>query len=320
LKACERAIQIANEDGYTDVKVVANTFLPTIVSVRGDWKKGERLFRENINFLEKIGEAQRFGFPTIPSVALRSNYAIWLRLHGRFSEASEQLRHANSILRRAKHQYSESFCHFGACVVLIEKGDISEAVSEGERAREICEATEGWLFYPWVAGFLGFAYVLSGRVEEGLALQRTCLEQMNKNETYYGSLDMLRLLAESYYLAGDNEVALSHALSYQKSASKFNVVTYRPTVLELLGRIYSRADEHNSKLAEKYFYESLKDSEYQEYTVAIAHCHAGLGRLNHKKGKKAKAREELTLACEMYRGMDMTYYLRKAEQDLAALN
>jgi hypothetical protein len=51
----------------------------------------------------------------------------------------------------------------------------------------------------------------------------------------------------------------------------------------------------------------------------VAHCHAGLGKLFQRTGKRQEAQEHLTTATTMYREMDMTYWLGKAEQEMKAL-
>jgi hypothetical protein len=48
----------------------------------------------------------------------------------------------------------------------------------------------------------------------------------------------------------------------------------------------------------------------------IAHCHLGLGTLYRRMGKREQAQEHLTTATEMYREMDMGYWLEKAEAAL----
>jgi len=43
-----------------------------------------------------------------------------------------------------------------------------------------------------------------------------------------------------------------------------------------------------------------------------AHCHRGLGMLYTKLEKVEQARTEFTMATELYRAMDMTFWLPKA--------
>ena len=48
-----------------------------------------------------------------------------------------------------------------------------------------------------------------------------------------------------------------------------------------------------------------------------AHCHLGLGTLYAKTGRREQARAELSAAIELYRAMEMTFWLPQAEVVLA---
>ena len=48
-----------------------------------------------------------------------------------------------------------------------------------------------------------------------------------------------------------------------------------------------------------------------------AHCHRGLGTLYATIGQQEQARAELSTAIELYRAMDMTFWLPQAEAALA---
>ena len=49
----------------------------------------------------------------------------------------------------------------------------------------------------------------------------------------------------------------------------------------------------------------------------LAHCHLGLGTLYTKAGRPDPARAELTTAIELYRAMEMQFWLPQAEAVLA---
>jgi hypothetical protein len=51
----------------------------------------------------------------------------------------------------------------------------------------------------------------------------------------------------------------------------------------------------------------------------LAHCHFGLGKLYRRTGDGAKAREHFTSAATLYRGMDMGFWLEKAEAALGTV-
>ena len=49
----------------------------------------------------------------------------------------------------------------------------------------------------------------------------------------------------------------------------------------------------------------------------LAHCHRGLSRLYGQIGQRQQARTELATTIELYRAMDMTFWLPQAEAALA---
>ena len=48
----------------------------------------------------------------------------------------------------------------------------------------------------------------------------------------------------------------------------------------------------------------------------LAHCHFGLGILYNRIGRPEQARTELSAAIELYRAMEMTFWLERAETAL----
>jgi hypothetical protein len=52
----------------------------------------------------------------------------------------------------------------------------------------------------------------------------------------------------------------------------------------------------------------------------LAHCHLGLGTLYSRMGRVEHVRAELTAAIELYRAMDMTFWLPQAEAALAQVS
>ena len=51
-----------------------------------------------------------------------------------------------------------------------------------------------------------------------------------------------------------------------------------------------------------------------------AHCHRGLGMLYAATGQREQARAELSTAIEMYRAMEMTFWLPETEAALAQVD
>jgi len=69
--------------------------------------------------------------------------------------------------------------------------------------------------------------------------------------------------------------------------------------------------------AEAHYQQALALAEEIGMRPLQAHCHRGLGMLHGALGQQEEARRELSTAIEMYRTMDMTFWLPQAEAALA---
>jgi Flp pilus assembly protein TadD len=69
--------------------------------------------------------------------------------------------------------------------------------------------------------------------------------------------------------------------------------------------------------AAAHYHQALALAEALGMRPLQAHCHHGLGTLYATVGQRAQARTALSTAIEMYRAMDMTFWLPQAEAALA---
>ncbi len=90
--------------------------------------------------------------------------------------------------------------------------------------------------------------------------------------------------------------------------------------LRVLGEIHCRSDGADFRASEQYFRQSLALSQELGMRPLIAHCHLGRGQLHQRMGRQSEAKAELSRATEMYRQMDMQFYLRRTEEELKAVH
>ena len=69
--------------------------------------------------------------------------------------------------------------------------------------------------------------------------------------------------------------------------------------------------------AEAHYRQALTLAEELGMRPLQAHCHRGLGTLYAATGQREQARTELATAIEMYRSMDMTFWIPQTEAALA---
>ena len=78
-----------------------------------------------------------------------------------------------------------------------------------------------------------------------------------------------------------------------------------------------RHEPPESDQAGDYYRQALTLAEELGMRPLVAHCHLGLGKLHAKLGRCAEARALLSAGLELYRAMEMTFWLPQAEVALA---
>ena len=199
----------------------------------------------------------------------------------------------------------------------LRKGDLHKAIAVLERGIELCQVCQIQLYFPPVASPLGLAYALSGRVAEGLPL----LEQAVERAVSTGFMPYvsrgLAALGEAYLLAGRPDEAMPLTQRALEHARQYNERGIEAWALRLLGEIWAHRDPPEGQQAEDHYRQALALAEELGMRPLQAHCYLGLGTLYTKIGRREQARGELSAAIELYRAMEMTFWLPQAEVALA---
>jgi tetratricopeptide (TPR) repeat protein len=170
---------------------------------------------------------------------------------------------------------------------------------------------------PPVASPLGLAYVLSGRVAEGLPLLEQAVERAVSTGFMPYVLRGLAALGAAYLLAGRPDEAMPLAQRALEHARQYNERGNEAWALRLLGEIWGHRDPPEGQQAEDHYRQALALAEELGMRPLQAHCYLGLGTLYTKIGRWEQARGELSAAIELYRAMEMTFWLPQAEVALA---
>jgi tetratricopeptide (TPR) repeat protein len=84
-----------------------------------------------------------------------------------------------------------------------------------------------------------------------------------------------------------------------------------------VGDIAAHRDSPESASAETHYQQALTLANELGMRPLQAHCHYSLGTLYRQTGQAEHARTELSTAIELYRDMEMTFWLPQAEAALA---
>jgi tetratricopeptide (TPR) repeat protein len=124
-------------------------------------------------------------------------------------------------------------------------------------------------------------------------------------------------LGEAYLRAGRWRDALATTEEALARARAQGQRSDEAWLLRLLAEIAAYADAPDLEQAESYYGQALALAEELGMRPLAAHCQLGLGTLYQRIGSGEQAQAELTAAAELYRAMEMTVWLAKAEAALA---
>jgi tetratricopeptide (TPR) repeat protein len=133
----------------------------------------------------------------------------------------------------------------------------------------------------------------------------------------YRSFPPVGPFSEVYLLAGRLEEASAHAAEALALARTHKEQGSEAWTLRLLGDIATHGEPPQTEPAEAYYHQALALAGELGVRPLQAHCHLGLGRLYGQTDRAEQARVALATAIDLYRAMDMTFWLPQAEAALA---
>jgi NAD(P)-dependent dehydrogenase (short-subunit alcohol dehydrogenase family) len=188
-----------------------------------------------------------------------------------------------------------------------------------ERACSVAREANLTLLRPQATRLLGGAYLLAGRIDEGVTLVRAAANEVESRRLLMQQAAVLALLGEARLFASRLEEASTvghRALTLARDGSQRGD---EAIALRVLGDIVTHSDQSDAKSGQAHYRHALELAEPLGMRPLIAHCHLGLGKLYRRTGKREQAQEHLTTATTMYREMGMTYWLEQAEAELNML-
>jgi len=313
----QRALVLARTLKDAALQAVTYLFLGRTYWGLGDYPQAIDLLRQNLVSLEGALLQERFGLSGLPSVMSRDLLARCLAELGAFTEGlghgeeglriAETVDHPNSLIQA---------CH-GIGHVYLYKGEFHQAIAWLERGLEVCRVWDIPLLFYIVSSTLGYAYVLAGRVSDALLL----LEQSVSTEAMGIMRSMVHAwLSEAYLRLGRLDEALALALRGLEFCRTHAQQGEQAWTLRLLGEIHAHRQPPEIELAEAAYREALALAEALGMRPLQAHCHSGLGRLYLGMGRGVQARAELSTAIELYRAMEMTFWLTGTEAELGKVS
>jgi tetratricopeptide (TPR) repeat protein len=316
IAAAQRSLALATASGDVVMHALANQNLGVSYLSQGDYRRAIDCFRQTVAALDGVQRRERFGQFLFPAV---QSYAFLATCHaelGAFAEGRALGEAGLRIAEAVDHPGSLMFASGGIGLLFLRQGDLPRALPLLERAVDICQKADLPAFFPRVAMALGAAYTLSGRVADAVPLLTRAMEQMTAMERGGDQASASLSLGEMQVSVGRLEEAQAlakQALALARAHQRRGAQAY---ALRLLGEVAARREPPENDRAGDYYRQALALAEELGMRPLQAHCHRGLGTLYARLDARDQARAELSTAIEMYRAMDMAFWLPQTEATL----
>jgi tetratricopeptide (TPR) repeat protein len=313
IAAGRQALELAAALGDSALWVQAAFSLGQAYYAIGDFNGAAELLRRNVEAADRES-----GTPST-DVRIRSQarLARTLSALGAFADGRRHGEEALRLATLAGRGNARMVAHNDLGHVYLAQGDLAHAIRVLEPGLALCRASGQRTALRQAAAGLGYASALQGRLAEGRALLEEAISESLRTGALRGQAHRVAWLSEVCRLAGDGEEAWQHAHQALDLARQQKERGDEALALHQLGVVQAHADPPDVVQAEAHYQQALALAEELGMRPLVAHCHLGLGTLYTKIGRPEPARTALATAIDLYRAMDMTFWLPQTEAALA---
>jgi tetratricopeptide (TPR) repeat protein len=317
IAAAQRALALATAGGEVVLQALANQYLGQAYDYQGDYR---RAIDYALASLDRTLPHERFGQVFLHAVTSRARLATCHAELGLFAEGRTFGEEGLRIAEAVAHPGSLMRASQGLGLLALRQGDLPRALPPLERAMGICQDLDLTARLPEMAAALGAAYTLGGRIADALSLLMQAQKQTTAIAIVFIQVLNCLSLGEAQMLAG--RLGEAHALAERALAlaRTHQARGHQAYALRLLGEIAAQREPPESVLAEANYRQAQALAKELGMRPLVAHCNLSLGTLYAKLGRPEQAHTALSAAIELYRVMDMTFWLTQAEAAMASLS
>lgn len=312
LEAAQRALAIATT--ISDRRLATVTLLrvgQACISI-GDYRQAAAALRTSVASLDGPIVRERFGLAGLPAAFSRAFLAWALAELGEFPEAVAAAEESVRIAETIREPYSRAVADYVLGRSHLQKGDVTRAIAVLEagwaRSREADLPANA----DHLAGGLGYAYALAGRVHDGLPLLERAVQEAESVSRHFHSLSVV-WLGDARRMAADLVTARRLGRDALRLASERHERGNQAYALRLLGDVESAGGPQEMETAGDHYRRALALAEELGMRPLVGHCHLGLGRLSRSLEGRATADEHLGAAASCFRELDMPGWLARLD-------
>jgi class 3 adenylate cyclase/tetratricopeptide (TPR) repeat protein len=319
----EQALALGDKLQDTPLQLYASHYLGLACNALGDYRRASEVLRAVVQSPPTEGRTGAFAGMIIGSwAAFQAITLAWLARSlaelGEFEEGVDAGRRAVALGEELGSPYSLAAACIGLGYSSLVRGDLEAAGPVLERACNVAREANLTLLRPQATRLLGGAYLLAGRIDEGVGLVRAAAEEVESRQLLMQQAAVLALLGEACLFADRVDEASTAAQRALTLASERGQRGDAAAALHVLGEAAAR-DSLGIDKAEHHYLAAIALAGELEMRPLLARSHLGIGRLYLHAGDRDRAEDHLLTATRLFIAMDMPLWLRQAASPLSEL-
>jgi tetratricopeptide (TPR) repeat protein len=299
------------------LRMTAQLYLSYAHCDLGHYRDAVPVLHDALRGVDALPAQARLG-AALPAVTLRHSLTLALMELGQFEDGFRQGAEAVHLAEAAGHPFSLVQACRSFARLHLAHGAFARAVPLAERACAVCRDADLPYSLPYTLSCLGTAYARAGHGAEAL----DCLEEARAlagaRRADSGYATWLNVLGDGYHAIGRPDTAEALAREALATARERGERGCEGHALRLLGRLALERPEPDVATATRCHEDAIALALELGMRPLLAHAYCGLGQLQHRLGRRARAVAALAKARELYRAMGMTVWLPSTEVTAAA--
>ena len=310
------AVSVAASSSNFPLNVTINYYLGLACLSVGKYTEAIKCFRDNAESLKDDAIRERYGVAGYPA-AMSASYMAWaLSECGRFSEGLRFGQNGVLLAKEINHAWTLATASWGLASLYINRRDSHAAINLLEQALPLAKEWYLDALTPGIQGSLGFAYAISGRLEEGLQMLKEAVKDIEASgrlafhtlfNVYLGEV----LLRTSDY--DEAEVIADKALNLARERGE---KSFEAMALHLMADLCAHRSSANKQRVERLYSESIALARKLNMRPLVARCILGLGDLLRQLKNTDQSREKYLIALSDFRDMQMQHFVTVTETAL----
>ncbi|MDD1652679.1 MAG: AAA family ATPase [Methanomicrobiales archaeon] len=318
----QKSLMEAERSGEIEAAVVAATNVSGSLCFRGDFNRALEIAKKGILLIEKNGrttESFGTGFPLYPALMVVHGYSR--AMLGDFAEGEPCCEQMIRFAAEAKHPRTMAVAEVVSGLVSTIRGrDLESCFKHLENGVRYSKETG---FVPYLAlawTCTGWAHWLQGSLDTAQECGQKALSAQSGGEMTAMSA-LTHLLLGAVGIDSGNLPSAQNSIDEALKLARVSRERYiEGRTLAWLGRALGKADVSQAAAAEEQIMHGIGILEEMKIRPWQAEGYLLAGELYSDTGQQQKALSSLTRAQEMFREMEMTHWLSRAQTALARLH